>query len=69
MNQKDQDVEIEQIRQLYLKFEGLTGSQEADVLLLLTMVVKEGLGEIEVKLENIYDKLEEIRKDRGYIQG
>lgn len=60
------DVEVEQIRQLYLKFEGLTGSQEADALLLLTLVLKGALADVEVKLEDIYDKLEEIRKDPGY---
>jgi hypothetical protein len=59
----DLEVEVEQIRQLYLKFEGLTGSQEADVLLLLTLVVKNGIGSIESKLEDIYDKLEEIRSE------
>jgi hypothetical protein len=59
----DLEVEVEQIRQLYLKFEGLTGLQDADALLLLALVVKNGMGSIESKLEDIYDKLEEIRSE------
>jgi len=39
MNDKDFDY----IRDLYKRFEGLTGSQEADAILLLAVVLKEAL--------------------------
>ncbi len=55
----DLEVEVEQIRQLYLKFEGLTGSQEADAILLLALVLKEALA----PLEKIKTTWEQMHKD------
>jgi hypothetical protein len=60
----DQDVEVEQIRQLYLKFEGLTGSQEADALLLLALVLKEALDTKKLDdLQEQYGNLVEAHED------
>jgi len=41
------------VRELYKKFEGLTGSQEADCLLLLAVVLKEGLEPIQQDMNEI----------------
>ncbi len=54
------DDKVEEIRQLYLKFEGLTGLQDADALLLLALVVKEGMKGIEDRLSDIESALDSI---------
>jgi hypothetical protein len=52
-----------QIKEAYSEFEGFTGCQEADAILVLTISVCLGTARIESKLEDIYDKLEEIRSE------
>jgi len=59
MNDKD----FEYIRSVYREFEGLTGSQQADGILVLALVMKEALEPIQEELNEIKNAWVGMQKD------
>lgn len=54
------DITLEEIRELWTKIEGYTGSQQTDAILILAAILKQGIDRIEETLNNIEDKLDDI---------